>query len=83
MNRPSLNCLYLLLVQVLPLDFTVQAVVTPSELVFSSLLVNFGSSTVHESVVATLSVTNTACLSQDFGFVNLPKVCMYMQVSLL
>ena len=59
-------------VQTQPVTFTVTATVTPSELTFDRDSIDFGSCTTHESVVATLHLTNTSLLPQSFGFVGLP-----------
>ncbi len=58
--------------QTQPLLFTVSAMVTPSELTFDRDSIDFGPCTTHESVVATLHMTNTSLLAQSFGFLSLP-----------
>ena len=60
--------------QVLPVPYSIRARVATSDLVFSSSDIDFGTCTLHESVVATLSITNTSILPQEFGFVHLPDV---------
>jgi hypothetical protein len=64
--------------QVLPVPYSIHARVTTSDLVFSSSDIDFGTCTLHESVVATLSITNTSILPQEFGFVHLPD-CVDVQ----
>ncbi|CAI8016934.1 Cilia- and flagella-associated protein 74, partial [Geodia barretti] len=64
--------------QVLPVPYSIRARVATSDLVFSSSDIDFGTCTLHESVVATLSITNTSILPQEFGFVHLPD-CVDVQ----
>ena len=54
--------------------FTVLAQITSSELEFSAAAIDFGSCTTHESVTATIKLTNKSILPQKFGFVHLPPV---------
>lgn len=54
------------------MPFTVSALVTSSDLSFSLENIDFGSCTVHESVVVSLEITNRSLLPQKFGFVHLP-----------
>ncbi len=70
---PSLNSL-----QTQPLLLSVSATVTPSEITFNTHSINFGPCTTHESVTATLQLTNTSLLPQSFGFVSLPA-CIDVQ----
>ena len=60
--------------QTLPVPFTLRAQVTVSDIEFSPSSIDFGSCTVHESVVASLQLTNKSLLPQEFGFVHLPDV---------
>lgn len=62
-----------MLLQSRPVNFAVLAHVTPSELLFEPLTLDFGCCTTQESVVATLRVTNSSVISQRFGFINLPS----------
>lgn len=64
--------------QTTPVPFTVTARVTSSELQFSPEAIDFGPCTTHESVVASLQITNLSVLHQKFGFVNLPA-CVEVQ----
>ena len=68
---------YLFLVisfQTAPVLYTVHAVVTNSDMEFSTNFIDFGFATIHESVIASVKLTNKSILSQKFGFVNLPDV---------
>ena len=56
-----------------PVNFAVLAHVTPSELLFEPLTLDFGFCTTQESVVASLRITNSSVISQQFGFINLPS----------
>ena len=58
--------------------FSVLAVVTSADLSFSLDSIDFGSCTVHESIVVPLAVTNHSLLTQQFGFVHLPP-CVEVQ----
>ncbi|KAK5863236.1 hypothetical protein PBY51_000282 [Eleginops maclovinus] len=59
--------------QVKPVHFTVQAVVTSSELHFDRSEVDFGFCTIYQSVKSTVRLTNTSLLPQDFGFLGIPE----------
>ena len=50
------------------------ALVTVSDLEFNTEQVDFGTCTVHESVVVTVKLTNKSVLPQKFGFIDLPQV---------
>ena len=54
--------------------FKVMALVTVSDLEFNTEQVDFGTCTVHESVVVTVKLTNKSILPQKFGFIDLPQV---------
>ncbi|XP_071804990.1 cilia- and flagella-associated protein 74-like [Asterias amurensis] len=58
--------------QTAPVLYTVHAVVTNSDMEFSTNFIDFGFATIHESVIASVKLTNKSILSQKFGFVNLP-----------
>ncbi|XP_022101858.1 cilia- and flagella-associated protein 74-like [Acanthaster planci] len=58
--------------QTAPVLYTVHAVVTTSDMTFNTDFIDFGYATIHESVIATVKLTNKSILSQKFGFVNLP-----------
>ena len=60
--------------QTRPVPFTVHAIVTTSDLTFDSSTVDFGHSTIHESVTATVKLTNKSILPQEFGFMTIPSV---------
>ena len=60
--------------QTRPVPFTLRAQVTVSDIEFGPSSIDFGSCTVHESVVASLQLTNKSLLPQEFGFVHLPEV---------
>lgn len=64
--------------QTRPVVFSVLATVTTSDLSFSLESLDFGSCTVHESVVLPLEITNNSLLPQKFGFVHLPP-CVEVQ----
>ncbi|CAG5118469.1 unnamed protein product, partial [Candidula unifasciata] len=63
---------------VTPVCFTVQAVVTTSDLEFGVCDLDFGCCTIHESVKQSFKLTNKSILSQQFGFVGLPD-CLEVQ----
>ncbi|XP_049986089.1 cilia- and flagella-associated protein 74 isoform X3 [Alexandromys fortis] len=56
-----------------PVGFTVQAVVTTSDLEISPLEINFGYCTIYEAIRTEISLSNLSLLPQEFGFVGLPK----------
>uniref|UniRef100_A0A4W6BMF6 Calcium channel, voltage-dependent, L type, alpha 1D subunit, b n=1 Tax=Lates calcarifer TaxID=8187 RepID=A0A4W6BMF6_LATCA len=60
--------------QVQPVLFTVQAVVTPSDLQFDRTEVDFGCCSIYQSVKSSVRLTNLSLLPQDFGFLNVPEV---------
>ncbi|KAK1898268.1 Cilia- and flagella-associated protein 74, partial [Dissostichus eleginoides] len=55
-----------------PVPFTIQAVVTSSELLFDRAQVDFGFCSVYQSVRSSVRLTNTSLLPQDFGFLGVP-----------
>lgn len=57
-----------------PVKFTVQAIVTSSDLQFDQTEVDFGYCSVYQSVRSSILLTNLSLLPQDFGFVSLPEV---------
>ncbi|XP_061590862.1 cilia- and flagella-associated protein 74 [Cololabis saira] len=59
--------------QVKPAHFTVQAIVTSSDLQLDQTEVDFGYCSVYESVTSTVRLTNLSLLPQDFGFVGVPE----------
>ncbi|XP_070259978.1 cilia- and flagella-associated protein 74 isoform X2 [Myotis yumanensis] len=59
--------------QVKPIEFTVHATVTTSDLELSPLEVDFGYCTIYEAVRTPVSVCNLSLLPQEFGFVRVPK----------
>lgn len=54
--------------------FQVVALVTVSDLEFDVDSIDFGTCTIHESVIVTIKLTNKSVLPQKFGFVELPQV---------
>ncbi|XP_054868574.1 cilia- and flagella-associated protein 74 isoform X2 [Amphiprion ocellaris] len=59
--------------QVQPAHFTVQAVVTSSDLQFDQTEVDFGYCSIYQSVKSSIRLTNISLLPQDFGFVGVPE----------
>ncbi|XP_034393240.1 cilia- and flagella-associated protein 74 [Cyclopterus lumpus] len=59
--------------QVKPVHFTVQAVVTSSDLQFDRAEVDFGFCSVYQSVKSSVRLTNLSLLPQDFGFPGVPE----------
>ncbi|XP_062419540.1 cilia- and flagella-associated protein 74 [Pungitius pungitius] len=59
--------------QVTPARFTVQAVVTSSELRFDRTLMDFGFCSIYQSVKSSVRLTNLSLLPQDFGFLTVPE----------
>uniref|UniRef100_A0A3Q3XH14 Uncharacterized protein n=1 Tax=Mola mola TaxID=94237 RepID=A0A3Q3XH14_MOLML len=59
--------------QVKPVQFTVQAVVTSSDLRFDRTEVDFGYCSIYQSVKSSIRLTNQSLLLQEFGFVGLPE----------
>ncbi|KAL8198460.1 UNVERIFIED_CONTAM: hypothetical protein K2H54_011781, partial [Gekko kuhli] len=56
-----------------PVEFTIHAVVTTSDLEISPTEVDFGYCSIYEAVQSTITLTNKAILPQEFGFVGLPE----------
>lgn len=67
----------MLILQSRPVEFTVLAYITPSELVFHPEHLDFDYCTVHESILFTLTVTNRSIVPQTFGFLDVPE---YMDI---
>lgn len=61
-------------VQVQPVHFTVQAVVTSSDMQFDRLEVDFGYCSIYQSIKSSVRLTNMSLLPQDFGFLGIPEV---------
>ncbi|XP_041859968.1 cilia- and flagella-associated protein 74 [Melanotaenia boesemani] len=59
--------------QVHPAHFTVQAVVTSSDLQFDQTEVDFGFCSIYMSVRSRVRLTNLSFLPQDFGFLGVPE----------
>ncbi|XP_055958483.1 cilia- and flagella-associated protein 74 isoform X1 [Patella vulgata] len=59
--------------QTQPVTFTVCAVVTNSDIEFDVSNIDFGFSTIYESVKKSIKVTNKSILPQQFGFLGLPE----------
>nr|KAF6294232.1 cilia and flagella associated protein 74 [Pipistrellus kuhlii] len=59
--------------QVKPVEFTVHATVTTSDLELCPLEVDFGYCTIYEAIRTQISVCNLSLLPQEFGFVGVPK----------
>ncbi|XP_030278233.1 cilia- and flagella-associated protein 74 isoform X3 [Sparus aurata] len=59
--------------QVKPVHFTVQAVVTSSDLQFDRTEVDFGYCSIYQTVISSVRLTNLSLLPQDFGFLRLPE----------
>lgn len=57
-----------------PVTFTVQAIVTSSDLQFDQTEVDFGYCSVYQSVRSSVLLTNLSLLPQDFGFMSVPEV---------
>ncbi|XP_048374425.1 cilia- and flagella-associated protein 74 isoform X2 [Sphaerodactylus townsendi] len=56
-----------------PVQFTVHAVVTTSDLEIDPAEVDFGYCSIYEAVQTTITLKNKSILSQEFGFVGLPE----------
>lgn len=56
------------------MPFRVVALVTVSDIEFNLESINFGTCTIHESVIVTIKLTNKSVLPQKFGFIDLPQV---------
>ncbi|XP_031235605.1 cilia- and flagella-associated protein 74 isoform X4 [Mastomys coucha] len=59
--------------QIKPVRFTVQAIVTTSDLEINPSEINFGYCTIYEAIRTEICLTNLSLLPQEFGFVGLPK----------
>ncbi|XP_060913194.1 cilia- and flagella-associated protein 74 [Labrus mixtus] len=59
--------------QMKPVHFTVQAIVTSSDLQFDRTEVDFGYSSIFQSVKSSVHLTNLSLLPQDFGFLDVPE----------
>ncbi|XP_026187330.1 cilia- and flagella-associated protein 74 isoform X3 [Mastacembelus armatus] len=59
--------------QVQLVHFTVQAIVTSSDLQFDQTEVDFGYCSIYQSVKSTVHLTNLSLLPQDFGFLGIPE----------
>ncbi|XP_035511787.1 cilia- and flagella-associated protein 74 [Morone saxatilis] len=59
--------------QVKPVHFTVQAIVTTSDLEFDQIEVDFGYCSIYQSVKSSVRLTNLSLLPQDFGFLGVPE----------
>ena len=60
--------------QIKPVRFTVQAIVTTSDLEITPSEINFGYCTIYEAIRTEIRLSNLSLLPQEFGFVGLPKV---------
>ncbi|KAM3824222.1 cilia- and flagella-associated protein 74 [Vipera latastei] len=56
-----------------PVEFTMHAILTTSDLEISPAEVDFGYCSIYEAVRTPITLTNKAILPQEFGFVELPK----------
>uniref|UniRef100_A0A8C5SAW1 Cilia- and flagella-associated protein 74 n=1 Tax=Laticauda laticaudata TaxID=8630 RepID=A0A8C5SAW1_LATLA len=56
-----------------PVEFSMHAILTTSDLEINPSDVDFGYCSIYEAVRTTITVTNKAILPQEFGFVGLPK----------
>ncbi|OXB60969.1 hypothetical protein ASZ78_001234 [Callipepla squamata] len=56
-----------------PINFTVHAIVTTSDLEISPAEINFGYCTIYEAVWTSVTLTNKSILPWEFGFVGLPE----------
>nr|XP_034358757.1 cilia- and flagella-associated protein 74 [Arvicanthis niloticus] len=63
--------------QIKPVRFTVQAIVTTSDLEINPSEINFGCCTIYEAIRTEIRLSNLSLLPQEFGFVGLPK---YMDI---
>lgn len=59
--------------QIKPVRFTVQAIVTTSDLEINPSEINFGYCTIYEAIRTEICLSNLSLLPQEFGFVGLPK----------
>ena len=60
--------------QIRTVPFSINAILTTSDLQFDVESIDFGCCTTSESVLAKIQLKNTSLLAQPFGFVNLPDV---------
>uniref|UniRef100_A0A4X2MBJ8 Cilia and flagella associated protein 74 n=1 Tax=Vombatus ursinus TaxID=29139 RepID=A0A4X2MBJ8_VOMUR len=56
-----------------PVQFTVHAILTTSDLEINPKEVNFGYCTIYEAVYTKITLMNKSLLPQEFGFINTPK----------
>ncbi|XP_054857550.1 cilia- and flagella-associated protein 74 [Eublepharis macularius] len=56
-----------------PVEFTVHAIITTSDLEINPTEVDFGYCSIYEAVQSTITLTNKAILPQEFGFVGLSE----------
>ncbi|XP_032129327.1 cilia- and flagella-associated protein 74-like [Sapajus apella] len=56
-----------------PVEFTVHAIVTTSDLELDPAEVDFGYCTIYEAIRTEIRLHNHSLLPQEFGFVRLPK----------
>ncbi|XP_077106223.1 cilia- and flagella-associated protein 74 isoform X1 [Ranitomeya variabilis] len=59
--------------QTRPVSFTVNAVVTTSDLEINPKEVDFGHCTIYEAVQASIQLSNKSILPQEFGFMGIPE----------
>ncbi|XP_049630515.1 cilia- and flagella-associated protein 74, partial [Suncus etruscus] len=59
--------------QLRPVEFTVHAIVTSSDLELSPSVINFGHCTIYEAIRAQINLSNCSLLPQEFGFVKRPE----------
>ncbi|XP_042199680.1 cilia- and flagella-associated protein 74 isoform X1 [Callorhinchus milii] len=59
--------------QIMPVPFTVHAIVTNSDLEFNQNEIDFGICSIHESVWTTVLLQNKSILPQQFGFIDIPQ----------
>ncbi|XP_030041945.1 cilia- and flagella-associated protein 74 isoform X2 [Microcaecilia unicolor] len=59
--------------QTKPIQVTVHAIVTSSNLEITPAEVDFGYCTIYEVVTSTIQITNRSILPQEFGFVGIPE----------
>jgi hypothetical protein len=64
--------------QVLPITMNIIAQITPYGIEISESSIDFGFVSVHESAVTKVTLRNTACLPQKFGFIDVPS-CLSVQ----
>lgn len=71
------RALQLFFLQTRPVPFTVQAVLTNSDMEFDTTKLDFGCCTIYESVKHTVHLSNKSILPQEYGFLNIPDVSLY------